>query len=325
MNIITPVHIAALDDTGKAVASEVQNHVAESFHFLDWATNFLIAKGPDILVAVLILLVGAYVSRFLRKMTITMLSKGNYDQTIRIFSSQLVYYAIMFLFILSALSRLGVPSSSFVAAVGAIGLAIGLALQNDLANFASGLIILVFKPFRVGDVVQVTGSADIVGSVSKIELFYTTIINKENRAIFVPNAKLTSGSITNITHFPERLMKFDIGIAYDSSHHEAMKILNEIFNDSEYVLNKGYIEMGITAFGDNAVTITAYPRVSNDNFLALYYYTMSEVKDRFDAAGIGIPFPQRDVYHHFPKGIPSVVADHLAVAPKEEMDKTNKN
>lgn len=293
-------------------ASTVQDKMTQSFSFLDRINNHILDNSMDYIVAIILLIVGYNVAKWTKRFIITFMERGKYDRTVTIFFSQLMYYGILFLFLLSALNRLGVPSATFIAAIGAMGLAIGLALQNDLANFASGLLILIFKPFRVGDWIQISGSNDIAGRVEKIELLYTTIMTKENRAILTPNSKLTSNSIINSSYEDTRVIRFDIGIAYQNNHHEALAILKEIFHDNELILNKDSVEMGISSFSDNSVILSAYPRVSTEEVFTVYYAVMSEIKDRFDANGISMPFPQRDVYMHYPERPLSVRAEIVA-------------
>ena len=191
------------------------------------------------------------------------------------------------------LNQVGVPTTSFVAAFGAFGLGIGLALQNNLSNLASGLLILIFKPFRAGHVIQV---GDVVGSVKSIQFMYTVITTKDQKNVYMPNSLLTSQAVTNIAYTTERVIPFMFDIGYNNDHHEAIKILKNIFANDKRVLNPKDMEIGIAEFGDNSVRIAAYARVKSKNFLDVQYGIMSDVKDAFDKYGIDIPYPQRVVY-----------------------------
>ena len=191
------------------------------------------------------------------------------------------------------LNQLGIPTTSFVAAFGAFGLGIGLALQNNLSNLASGLLILIFKPFRAGHVIQV---GDTVGSVKAIQFMYTVITTKDKKNVYIPNSLLTSQAITNIAYTTERVIPFIFDIGYNNDHHEAIKILKKIFANDKRVLNSKNMEIGISEFGDNSVRIAAYAHVKSKDYVDVQYSIMSDVKDAFDKYGIDIPYPQRVVY-----------------------------
>lgn len=255
--------------------------------------NMVVNYGPDVLAALAILIIGLYLAKFAKGLLMQIMQKANYDKTVESFISQTLYYVVVLIVIISALNRLGVPTSSFVAAIGAIGLAIGLALQGNLSNFASGLLILISKPFRAGDFIANGG---VEGTVRSIQILNTTVITKDNKTIFIPNSKLTSDHITNYTHMPTRLILFFFDIGYNNDHHKAIRILKEIFAAEPRVLNPENMEIGLREFGENSLRIAACPLVRTTEYWPVYYHIMSEVKDRFDAEGIDIPYPQRVVH-----------------------------
>lgn len=221
------------------------------------------------------------------------MTKASYDSAAMSFITQIINYALLVGLILICLNQIGVPTTSFVAAFGAFGLGIGLALQSNLSNLASGLLILIFKPFRAGHVIQV---GDTIGSVKSIQFMYTIITTKDQRNVYIPNSILTSQAITNIAYTHERIIPFVFDIGYNNNHHEAIKILKNIFAADKRVLNPKNMEIGISEFGDNSVRIAAYARVKSKDFLDVQYGIMSDVKDAFDKYGIDIPYPQRVVY-----------------------------
>lgn len=286
-------------DTSTIVSKEVHNQFSETLTIFDRLQSFFLDNAGNIIAGILIIVIGLYVSKFIKRLIHNLMTRANYDRTVNSFVSQLVYYSLVFLTLISGLSRLGVPATSFVAMIGGLGLAVGLALQNNMANFASGLLLLVFKPFRVGDWISLGSSSDIVGSVDRIELLYTTVITKERRCIFVPNSQMTSNAIINTSYNDVRRLRFDIGISYNNDHHTAIKILKGIMMDGKHILNPENVEVGITSFGDNSVNISIFPEVERDKALETFYYVMSEIKDRFDANNINIPFPQRDVHIYY--------------------------
>ena len=221
------------------------------------------------------------------------MSRASYDQTVRSFASQIIYYTILSVVVLSALSLVGFPTNNFLAAFGAFGIAIGLALQNNMSNLASGLIILAFKPFKAGDWISVNG---VEGSVKAIHLINTAIATKENRIVFIPNSAITSNNLMNSNYEQTRYITFVFGINYNADHHRAIEIIKEIFVSTGKVHNMDTLEIGIKEFSDSSVNIVAYPLINASDFREVYYGVMSEVKDRFDAEGIDIPYPQRVVH-----------------------------
>lgn len=275
------------------VSTSVQNEVADSMSYVDRIINFFIEHGPSLIVALLIYIVGMYLARFIRDVAMRMMKRANYDHTVVSFVSQIIYYGLLAIVLLTALNSAGFPTTSLLAAFGALGLAIGLALQSNLANFASGLLILIFKPFRAGDLITV---GSVTGTVRSIQFMNTTIVTKEMRTVFIPNSMLTSQQVTNSTYQDTRVVPFVFDIGYDNDHHKAIKIIREIIESDERIVNREMVEVGIMEFGDNSVRIVAYPVVENANYMKVFYDTMSSVKDHFDAENIDIPYPQRVVH-----------------------------
>lgn len=275
------------------VSTSVQNQVADSMSYVDRIINFFIEHGPSLIVALLIYIVGMYLARFIRDVAMRMMKRANYDHTVVSFVSQIIYYGLLAIVLLTALNSAGFPTTSLLAAFGALGLAIGLALQSNLANFASGLLILIFKPFRAGDLITV---GSVTGTVRSIQLMNTTIVTKEMRTVFIPNSMLTSQQVTNSTYQDTRVVPFVFNIGYDNDHHKAIKIIREIIESDERIVNREMVEVGIMEFGDNSVRIVAYPVVENANYMKVFYDTMSSIKDHFDAENIDIPYPQRVVH-----------------------------
>ena len=275
------------------VQAAVQNQVTQSVTTLDQFKEFLLNHGPDVIYAIVIFIVGRYVARGFKNLAVRMMTHANYDHTVITFVSQLIYYAIMALVLLSALNKAGIPTNSFLAAFGAFGLAVGLALQNNLSNFASGLLILIFKPFKAGDWIAVGG---VEGSVKGIQMMNTAITTKDNKTIFIPNSIITSSQVTNSSYQEDRYITFFFDIGYQNDHHKAIALLKQVFQEDKRILNADTLEIGIREFAENSVRIAAFPRVAKADYYPVYYDIMSKVKDTFDANGIDIPYPQRVVY-----------------------------
>lgn len=255
--------------------------------------EWFFSQAGNILLALIIFFVGRYIIRWIKNVAVRVMKRANYDTAAMGFVSQIINYVLLVGLLLICLNQVGVPTTSFVAAFGAFGLGIGLALQNNMSNLASGLLILIFKPFRAGHYIEV---GDIIGSVTSIQFMNTIITTKDQKRVYIPNSILTSQSVTNYSYMTERMIPFVFDIGYNNDHHEAIRILKDVFTKDKRILNAKYMEIGISEFGDNSVRISAFAEVKTSQFLEVRYSIMSDVKDAFDKHGIDIPYPQRVVY-----------------------------
>ena len=255
--------------------------------------EWFFSQAGNILLDLIIFFVGLYIIRWIKNVAVRVMTRANYDTAAMSFMTQIINYVLLVGLILICLNQIGIPTTSFVAAFGAFGLGIGLALQNNMSNLASGLLILIFKPFRAGHVIQV---GDIIGSVTAIQFMYTIIITKDQKQIYIPNSLLTSQTVINITNTKIRVIPFVFDIGYNNDHHEAIKILKNVFTNEKRVLDVKNMEIGISEFADNSVRISAFARVNTKDYFDVQYSIMSDVKDAFDKYGIDIPYPQRVVY-----------------------------
>lgn len=255
--------------------------------------EWFFSQAGNILLALIIFFVGRYIIRWIKTLAIRVMTRANYDTAAMGFVSQIINYVLLVGLLLICLNQVGVPTTSFVAAFGAFGLGIGLALQNNMSNLASGLLILIFKPFRAGHYIEV---GDITGSVTSIQFMNTIVTTRDQKRVYIPNSILTSQSVTNYSYMTERMIPFVFDIGYNNDHHEAIRILKDVFAKDKRILNAKYMEIGISEFGDNSVRISAFAEVRTSQFLEVRYSIMSDVKDAFDKHGIDIPYPQRVVY-----------------------------
>lgn len=255
--------------------------------------EWFFSQAGNILLALIIFLVGRYIIRWIKTLAVRVMKRANYDTAAMGFVSQIINYVLLVGLLLICLNQVGIPTTSFVAAFGAFGLGIGLALQNNMSNLASGLLILIFKPFRAGHYIEV---GDITGSVTSIQFMNTIVTTRDQKRVYIPNSILTSQSVTNYSYMTERMIPFVFDIGYNNDHHEAIKILKTVFAKDKRILNAKYMEIGISEFGDNSVRISAFAEVKTSQFLEVRYSIMSDVKDAFDKHGIDIPYPQRVVY-----------------------------
>ena len=256
----------------------------------------IIPWGIKIALAVVIFYVGrmavALVVRVARKF---MKARGTDDILVSFLTSILRWVLLLFV-VVAALSQLGIDTTSLVALLGAAGLAIGLSLQSSLANFASGVMLIVFRPFGKGDFVEVAGTS---GTVNAISIFTTTLTTPDNKEIIVPNGAVIGNNITNYSAKPTRRVDMVFGISYDDDIRKAKEVLEQIIAADERVLAEPAPVIALGALGDSSVNILVRPWVNSADYWALLWETTEAVKLRFDEEGISIPYPQMDV--HFDK------------------------
>lgn len=261
--------------------------------------TYLTTRGSDlaigIVAAIVILIVGRIVSRWSAKITNTVISKRFEDESLARFGSSMVSIALMAFFIIAAISKVGIQTTSFVAVIGAAGLAVGMALQGSLSNFASGVLILVFRPISVGEVATVGGET---GKIEEIGIFTTTLNTPDNKVVIVANSSVTSSNITNFSRKPNRRIDLVFGIDYGDDIRRAKEILMEEMKKCDKVLAEPAPTVGVLELGDNSVNLAARPWAANAHYWDVYFELMENVKYRFDAEGISFPFPQRDVHHY---------------------------
>jgi len=266
--------------------TDYQQHLQNA---IDWTWEFL----PDLIIAILILIIGYWVVKFLNKMVHSFFLKKDYDITLEKFLQSFISISLNILLFILVITQLGVKSSSLVALVGAAGLTIGLALQGSLSNFAGGLLILLFKPFKVGDFISAQG---VDGTVKEISIFTTKLNTFGNQVAIIPNGQLSNSNIINYNEETTRRDKITIGIGYNSNIKEAKDILLQICADNEHILKDPIPEVYVEKLADSSVDLSLRFWAKNDVFWAAHFYVLEELKTRFDAANIEIPFPQRVIY-----------------------------
>lgn len=201
----------------------------------------------------------------------------------------------MIFVIIAALQKLGIPSASMVAAVGAAGLAVGLALQGALSNFAAGILIIVFRPYKVGDLLDAGGS---VGVVRELQMFTTTIVTPDNKTVIIPNSSMTSGTITNFTETDELRIDLVFGAGYDDDIDLVKKTLQEVVEQDERVLKDPAPTIAVLEHADSSVNYVCRPWTKTKDYWDVFFDLNEKVKKAFDEKGISIPYPQRDVHIH---------------------------
>lgn len=263
--------------------------------FFESLPEILSTYGLKVITALLIIVVGRWVAGLIRKAVRKALLRKSVDATIVNFSCSIAYVALMAFIVVAALGQLGVQTSSIVAILGASALAIGLALQGSLSNLSAGVILMVTRPFKIGDYIEAGGDS---GVVELISLLATTLKTVDNKKVIVPNSKLIGGSITNFTAEEIRRIDLTVGVSYDSDLKKVRSVLlDEVLKDSR-VLKDPELFVGVVEMADSSVNLVVRPWVKTSDYWDVFFALNENLKLRLDAEGIPIPFPQRDIHLH---------------------------
>jgi small conductance mechanosensitive channel len=249
--------------------------------------------GANLLAAIAVLIVGLWVIKRFILLLKSGLSKKDFDPSLTPFLASVLSVALKVVLIISVVSILGVETTSFIAVLGSAGLAVGLALQGSLANFAGGILILVNKPFEKGDFVSIDG---ISGTAHTINILNTILKTPDNQIIYIPNGKVAGGIITNFTQEPTRRLVLNFGISYSDHIPTAKNLIKEIVEADERILTDPAPSIVVTELADSSVNIAARVWVTKEEYWNVNFETIEKVKMTFDEKGITIPFPQRDVH-----------------------------
>lgn len=249
--------------------------------------------GVSFLIAIIIFIIGKWAARRISNFISKLMSKRNVDETVAGFVSNLVYILLFVVVVLAALNRIGVETGSFVVILGAAGLAIAFALQGSLSNFAAGVLLIIFRPFKAGDVIEGGGA---VGVVEKIEIFTTTLKTPDNKIIIIPNSKLSGDNIVNYSAKETRRVDFTFGIGYNDDLKKAKNLLTQIVSEDERVLSEPAPMVAVSELADSSVNFTVRVWVKSADYWGVHFDTIEKVKVIFDEQGISIPYPQQDVH-----------------------------
>ncbi|MFV3329102.1 mechanosensitive ion channel family protein [Pseudomonas sp. NY15372] len=249
----------------------------------------LMEYGSRLLLALLTLAIGWWIVNKLSARLGRLVGLRNADVALQGFISTLANIVLKVLLLVSVASMIGIETTSFVAAIGAAGLAIGLALQGSLANFAGGVLILLFRPFRIGDWIEAQG---VSGTVDSIQIFHTVLRTGDNKTVIMPNGSLSNGIITNYNRQPTRKVVFDVGVDYDADLQKARNVLLELAKDPR-VLQDPAPEAVVSTLGDSAITVSLRAWVNTADYWSVMFMLNEHARDRLKAEGIDIPFPQR--------------------------------
>lgn len=261
------------------------------------AINWLTTNGPDYLIkivtALLVWVIGKWVAKKIRNL-VERMTTGKIDATLQRFVCSLVYGLLIAVVAIAALERLGVKTTGLIAILGAAGLAIGMALQGSLGNFASGVLIIFFKPYKIGDLVDIAGGS--VGVVEAIEIFNTTIISPDNKTLIIPNGKVTGEVITNISGKGQIRVDIEVGVGYGDDLNKAKTVMMDVLKADSRVLSDPAPSVAVSNLGGSSVDFVVRPWCHPDHYWDVRFDSIKNIKEALDQNGISIPYPQQEVY-----------------------------
>jgi small conductance mechanosensitive channel len=255
--------------------------------------EILAVYGMRVVAAIAIFVVGRWIAKALRNFLSRLMTRQNVDQTLSTFVTSLSYVTLMAFVIIAALNQLGIQTASLIAVLGAAGLAVGLALQGSLSNFAAGVLMIIFKPFKAGDYIEGGGTA---GTVEEIQIFSTQLMTPDNKTVIVPNSKMMSDNIVNYSAKGTRRVDMTFGIGYGDDIDKARSVIQSIIDKDDRVMKDPEPVIVVSALADSSVNFAVRVWTRSDDYWGFYFDATEAVKKAFDAENISIPFPQRDVH-----------------------------
>ena len=271
--------------------------VDNSQEYLEGAMLWVWKLVPNILAAALILIIGLWLIRFINRLVGKFFDRKDYDLALESFLQSFINIALKVILFVLVITQLGVQSSSLIAIIASAGLAVGLALQGSLANFAGGVLILLFKPFKIGDFISAQG---VDGTVKEISIFTTKLSTFGNQIAIIPNGQLSNNNIINYNALDTRRDKIDVGIGYSSNIKKAKEILLQICAEESGILKDPAPEVYVDALAESTINLSLRFWAKNEDFWAAHFHVIEELKYRFDAAKIEIPSPQRVLLYNTP-------------------------
>jgi small conductance mechanosensitive channel len=265
----------------------------EMEEYVEEAGSMILTYAPKVLLAILVLIIGLWIIKRISRGMTNLMTKRNVDPSLIPFLRGLIGVLLKVMLVISVVSMLGVETTSFIAILGAAGLAVGLALSGTLQNFAGGVMILIFKPFKVGDFIDAQGH---MGTVREIQIFNTIMKTPDNKTVIIPNGGLATGSMVNFSTEPTRRVDMSFGIGYSDDIDKAKSILMRLLEEDERVLKDPAPAVAVAELADSSVNFNVRPWVNAGDYWGVYLDMQEKVKKAFDAEGVSIPFPQMDVH-----------------------------
>ncbi|MBT4162796.1 MAG: mechanosensitive ion channel [Gammaproteobacteria bacterium] len=269
------------------------NEVEQVNKYMDLGIELAMLYGPQLVLAIATLVIGLWIIGAFSRALDKGFERSGMETTLRRFFNSLISIGLKALLLISVASMVGIETTSFIAVLGAAGLAIGLALQGTLANFAGGVLILIFRPYKVGDFIEAAG---YLGSVKSIEIFNTVMTTGDNKTVIIPNGTVSNGAITNFSTQATRRVDIVFGIGYDDDMKKAKDILKGLIEADDRILKDPEALIVVSNLGDSTVDITTRSWVNSADYWGVYFDLMENTKQAFDDNGISIPYPQTDVH-----------------------------
>ena len=258
-------------------------------------TEIVVEYGPKLIGAIVVWILGSWIIKVMVRKLDAIFNKRKVDVSLKPFLRSLISAVLKILLVISVLGMLGIEMTSFIAILGAAGLAVGMALSGTLQNFAGGVMILIFKPFKVGDVIEAQG---YIGSVSEIQIFNTILKTPDNKTIIIPNGGLSNSSLTNYSKEPQRRVDWTFGIGYGDSIDKAKQTLTELINADERILKTPEPFIAVSELADSSVNFAVRVWVKGADYWAVFFDMNEKVYNKFNEVGLNIPYPQMDIHMH---------------------------
>lgn len=263
--------------------------------FLNQVTEIAVEYGPKLIGAIVVWIIGGWIIKALTKGFGKMLDKRKTDESLKPFLKGIIGALLKIMLIISVLGMLGIEMTSFIAILGAAGLAIGLALSGTLQNFAGGVMLLTFKPFKVGDVIDAQG---YLGTVSEIQIFNTILKTSDNKTIIIPNGGLSNSAMTNYSTEQKRRVDWTIGIGYGDDTNKAQEVIKKLCDDDSRILKDPEVFIAVSELADSSVNFTVRAWVKAENYSGVFFDMNNNVYKVFEKEGLNIPYPQMDIHVH---------------------------
>lgn len=262
---------------------------------LNALSSLIFAYGPKLIGAIVVLIVGMWVIKFLTRLATKVMDKRNMDASLKPFFRSLIDITLKTLLVISVLTMLGIAMTSFIAILGAAGLAIGMALSGMLSNFAGGVVLLVFRPFKVGDFIEAQGHS---GTVQEIQIFNTVLKTPDNKTIIIPNGGLSTNSMTNFSTEARRRVDWVFGIAYGDDYNKAKNVIKSLCDSDTRILKDPEVFIALSELDDSSVNLVVRAWANSSDYWDIFFDMNEKVYKTFEKEGINIPFPQMDVHLH---------------------------
>lgn len=280
-------------DVTEVVKDVIPTNLDQATHLWAQVQDVVTVWGLKVVAAVAIFIIGRWIAKLVRGVIKQAMAKANVEPIITGFVSSIAYMALLAFVVVAALGQLGIQTTSFIAILGAAGLAIGLALQGSLANFAAGFLMIIFRPFKVGDFIE---GAGVAGVVEEIQVFTTTLKTGDNKIIIVPNAKLSGDNIINYSAQEVRRVDMTVGVAYSADLSKVREVLLDIISQDARIHAEPAPLVAVAELADSSVNFVVRVWAKTSDYWDVKFDATEAIKNRFDAEGIGIPFPQRDIH-----------------------------